>query len=570
MKIAELGDNQKILQATAVIVLYQMDPESSPAFCSLIEARSALSTALGRVSIILWDNSRSPCGVAVFPDDVTYIHDPRNPGLATAYNKSLDLASQNESQWLITLDQDSAVPREYLLRMATAARECSNRAGVGAIVPEIALGSKQLSPNYFLFGGFPRWFPSGFRGIPEQQVFAFNSGAMVRIDALRQIGGYDPRFPLDHSDAALFHRLHQHGKRIYIEGSIQLRHEFSMADMNRRMHGDRYRSALLAESAFWDLHMNWLAGCERTARLSLRMVRHWMRKDRADLRRVTREFLTLRLFRSRKTRLERWNDSFAEQNHSPSPIPVSRPKVSVCMTAYNGARFIEAQLHSVLSQIAENDEIVVVDDGSIDDTVARIARVHDPRIRLLAHEQNEGVAAGFEDALRHATGDILFLCDHDDIWAPTKAEEVLREFSAHPEAQIVITRAALIDEHGAPLPDSRINRYGKFVPGFWRNVAMNHYQGSAMAIRASLLGRVLPFPRHKRFQHDVWMGTRNDAAGGKTVFIDKPLLYYRRHDGNLSRRHRSIRLVLVRIELLLAHLSRLLVSGSSLRYSRTP
>jgi glycosyltransferase involved in cell wall biosynthesis len=226
------------------------------------------------------------------------------------------------------------------------------------------------------------------------------------------------------------------------------------------------------------------------------------------------------------------------------------------MAAYNGARFIEAQVQSILPQLAASDEIVIVDDCSHDDTVARIQNIGDGRIRLFSHERNEGIVATFEEALRYATGQILFLSDDDDLWAPGKVEQVVKEFEAHPEVQIVTTRAALIDDHGARLPDARVNRYGKFLSGFWCNIFMNHYQGSAMAIRASLLGHVLPFPRHKLFLHDVWIGTCNDAAGGKTSFINEPLLYYRRHPKNSSLVHRRFRKIQVRLELLWAHLSR--------------
>lgn len=559
------GNNEgakRPLLAMAVIVLYRMAPERSPALCSLIEARKMLSPEAGRVSVLVWDNSPSACRGREFPEDVIYVHDGQNRGLAAAYNQALSMARQNGSRWLITLDQDSTLPADYLLRMADAERICANRADVGAIVPQIASGRKRLSPNYFLFGAIPRWFPSGFCGIPEQKVFAFNSGAMVRTDVLEQIGGYDPRFPLDLSDAVMFHRLHEHGKRIYIEGGIQLQHEFSMLDMNGRMHGERYRNALLAESAFWDLHRSGLAGCERTCRLCLRAVRQRIRSDRADLRQVTREFLALRLFRSRKTRLERWKKSVANVGQQDSAAGEARPRVSVCIAAYNGSRFIEAQLRSILLQLEANDEIVIIDDGSMDDTVSRIRSIDDPRVKLFVHERNKGVTATFEDALRSATGRILFLCDDDDVWAPTKVEQVLGELSANPDVQVVTTRVALIDENGTMLPDSRINRFGRFVSGFWRNVLVNHYQGSAMAIRASLLGSVLPFPRQKKFEHDVWIGTRNDAAGGKTAFIDKPLLFYRRHSGNASQRHPSLQLVRVRVQLVMAHLSRPLLSAS--------
>ncbi|MFZ1938018.1 MAG: glycosyltransferase [Terracidiphilus sp.] len=551
------GNHHGQLRATAVIVLYGMASDESPSFRSLVEARKNLPAHEADVPIVLWDNSPSPHLPAQLPNEVTYHHDPRNLGLAFAYNQALEVAARNGSEWLITLDQDTTLPRDYLIRMASAANPCSSHPDIGAIVPQIAIGRKRLSPHRFALDAIPQWYRTGFRGAPDELVSAFNSGAMLRVDALRQIGGYDLRFPLDHSDIVMFHNLHQHGKRVYIEGNIQLQHEFSMIDMDRLMNDARYRRGLQTETAFWDSHMNWLAGCERTARLALRIVRHRMRGDRIELRRITRDFLFFRIFRSRKTRLRRWWESL-EQKHLPDPtfagVTKARPKVSICMAAFNGAKFVEAQLNSILPQLAHDDEIVIIDDGSQDDTVARIAKFRDTRIRLYVHGRNEGVVATFEQALRCATGDILFLCDDDDLWAPTKVDRVLKEFENHPESQIVASRVALIDERGVRMPDARVNRYGKFVPGFWRNIVKNHYQGSAMAIRASFLGRILPFPRSKLFLHDVWIGTRNEALGGKTVFIQEPQVYYRRHSRNASRRHDLLELIKVRIDLLMAHI----------------
>lgn len=546
-----------MLRATAVIVLYGMAPEESPAFRSFVNARRGLADQAFTIPIVLWDNGPKHQWHGSFPENVTYLHDPRNLGLAPAYNQALDIAVGQGSQWLITLDQDSAVPVDFLFRLATAAQTFAGRSDIGAVVPQIVVGRKRLSPYRFSLGAIPRWYGAGFCGVPDEPVFAFNSGAMLRVDALRQVGGYDPRFPLEYSDTAMFLKLHQHGKRVHIAGEIQIGHEFSLVEMNRLLSEERYRRTLLTETALWDLHMNWLAGCERTARLALRMVRHWMRGDRKGLRHVTRQFLFLRLFRSKQYRLRRWRESFGPELQPATGLACkacSRPKVSVCMAAYNGARFIEAQIASILSQLAPDDEIVIVDDGSQDDTVARINEMRDSRIRLYVHERNEGVVATFEDALRCATGNILFLSDDDDLWAPTKVERVLREFERHQEAQVVASRVALIDERGDLLPDGRVNRYGAFQPGFWRNILKNHYQGSAMAIRASFLGRVLPFPRGKLFLHDAWIGTRNEARGGRTAFINEPLVYYRRHAQNASQRHDLLRLLKVRVNLLIAHL----------------
>jgi len=240
-----------------------------------------------------------------------------------------------------------------------------------------------------------------------------------------------------------------------------------------------------------------------------------------------------------------------------------QPAVSACMAAYNAGPFLEAQMRSILSQLKPEDEVVIVDDGSTDGTESRIEELGDRRIKLFRHKKNVGVVSTFEDALRSATGDILFLCDDDDIWAPTKVQRFLDTFESRPDVEIVTSRVRMIDENDHPLPDSRINRKGRFLPGFWRNLYTNHYQGSAMAIRASLLGRVLPFPEQQLFLHDAWIGTRNDLMGGKAVFIDEDLLFYRRHMKNASGTEPLPRQIRKRVELLIAH------AAHAFRSSRT-
>lgn len=548
--------NSARLSVTAVIVLYRTTPDQSPAFRSVRASRARLGQEIGDVHVLLWDNSPAANAGKDLPDNVYYLADESNSGLAKAYNHALNWASEHGSEWLLTLDQDTAVPGDFFERMAAAAQASTRFAGIGAIVPQIAANGRQLSPNWFQLGAIPRWYPSGYIGVPKEPVFAFNSGAMLRVAALQQSGGYDPRFWLDDSDAMIFSKLHEHGKRVYVAGDIQVEHEFSMKDMQRRMSAARYRNAMFAETAFWDLRMNRAAGWERTLRLMVRMVKQWIRGDSAELRRITREALIRRLFTSRRRRIEEWMEATAERVSAESGAPVKafEPKISACMAAYNGGAYIEAQLGSILPQLKPTDEVIVVDDVSKDDTVTRILEFADPRIRLLRHQANRGVVATFEDALRSATGDILFLCDDDDLWAPTKANRFVELFKELPEVEIVTSRVRMIDENDRPLPDSRINREGRFLPGFWRNLYKNHYQGSAMAIRASLLGRVLPFPARRNFLHDAWIGTRNDLLGGKAAFIDEDLLFYRRHLNNASRTKSLVRQIQTRIDLLLAHI----------------
>jgi glycosyltransferase involved in cell wall biosynthesis len=549
------AETQGRLTVTVVIVLYRMEPARSPAFQSVMAARTILDANSGDVHVLLWDNSPATSVGQDLSEGVHYFPDNSNSGLATAYNRAIEWASQRGSEWLLTLDQDTAVPDDFFVKMAAAAWASTRYAGIGAIVPQIAAGGRQLSPNYFQFGAIPRWYRTGHVGVPKESVFAFNSGAMLRVAALKQVGGYDPRFWLDDSDAMIFSKLHEHGKRVYVAGGIQVEHEFSMKDIQNRMSPERYQNALFAETAFWDLRMTRAAGWERTLRLALRLVKQWLRKDPAELRRITWQALMRRLFTPRQRRVREWVEATADRASGAASAlpPATKPRISACMAAYNGGVFVEAQLHSILSQLKLEDEVVIVDDGSTDDTLQRLMGIGDVRVRLLKHERNQGVVATFEDALRSATGNLLFLCDDDDLWAPTKTRRFQDVFESRPDVGVVLSRVRMIDEKNHPMPDSRINRGGRFSPGFWRNLYINHYQGSAMAIRASLLGRVLPFPARKSFLHDAWIGTRNDLLGGKVAYLDEDLLFYRRHGNNASRTKSLLRQIHTRVELLLAH-----------------
>ena len=141
-----------------------------------------------------------------------------------------------------------------------------------------------------------------------------------------------------------------------------------------------------------------------------------------------------------------------------------------------------------------------------------------PLIRLIRRSINQGVVATFEQALCSAFGDILFLADGDDIWDMGKVECFLEAFRLNPDATIVTSRVSFIDQHGNPIHDPIYDNRKVFQAGFWQNLLRNHFQGSAMAIRASLLGSVLPFPRRVNFMHDQWIGMRNARAGGRAVF----------------------------------------------------
>jgi GT2 family glycosyltransferase len=384
-----------------------------------------------------------------------------------------------------------------------------------------------------------------------------NSGALISTKVLEQIGGYDPWYWLDHSDSRIFARFQAFGKSVVVASDVRILHDFSMKNMDERLTPYRYRHQLLAESAFWDTEMNWLAGCERSLRLVFRYIRLLSKGDKSDLSRITLEFIGKRLFRRKRYRIASWRE--AVRSHlggrlEETALPARPLKVSVCMASYDGADYIGEQIASILAQLRLTDELIIVDDCSRDNTVAVIRSINDSRIRLFLNPVNIGAVGSFERAIRIATGDVLMLSDDDDIWLTGKVAKYLAVFERRPDVVIVSSQVQLIDREGTRFDDARLTRSGKFASGFWKNVIKNHYQGSNMALRAELLERVLPFPKKPPFLHDVWIGTRSDLSGGSTVFLDEPLLLYRRHGRNSSRRLPFASQVMQRVCLLWAHL----------------
>jgi glycosyltransferase involved in cell wall biosynthesis len=207
-------------------------------------------------------------------------------------------------------------------------------------------------------------------------------------------------------------------------------------------------------------------------------------------------------------------------------------KVSVCMAVYNGATFLASQVQSILQQLRPDDELIVVDDASNDDSSAILARFADARVAVHRNERNRGVLASFERALAIAKGDVIFLSDHDDVWLPGKVDKALAVYRARPTVTMVASDVRLIDEEGRTVEPSFFARRGRFASGAVHNFVKNKYLGCTLSFRRGMLRIFLPIPPDVPM-HDIWFGILNGIYG-ETHFLDEPLVAYRRHGGNAS------------------------------------
>ncbi len=198
---------------------------------------------------------------------------------------------------------------------------------------------------------------------------------------------------------------------------------------------------------------------------------------------------------------------------------------SVCVATYNGERYIEAQLRSILAQIKAEDEVIVSDDGSIDGTLKIVDSIGDNRIRV-RHSNAHYFKDNFIEAMQAAKGDIIFLSDQDDIWLPGKYERCIRELK---EVDLVCTNSKMTDSHLNIIEPNFFRLYHS-GPGVLKNAMNNTYYGSCMAFRRKVFEAAMPMPPTREIGHDIWLGLVAEMTG-KVRFIDTPYLLYRRHNG---------------------------------------
>lgn len=202
------------------------------------------------------------------------------------------------------------------------------------------------------------------------------------------------------------------------------------------------------------------------------------------------------------------------------------PIVSIALCTYNGEKYIAQQLDSILAQSYTTLEIIIVDDGSTDQTFAILTEYkdRDARIKLFLNEENLGFNANFTKCLSLCQGDFIAIADQDDIWHDRKIAVLLANIK---DNFLIYHNSAYIDENNV-LTGKTTRSHHRFVNG---NCAINlvYYNcvsGHACLISKEFLKIVGPIPAN--FYYDWWLAY-TAACYGKIDHVDEVLVNHRLH-----------------------------------------
>jgi len=224
--------------------------------------------------------------------------------------------------------------------------------------------------------------------------------------------------------------------------------------------------------------------------------------------------------------------------------------ISVCMATYNGEKYIAEQVKSILLQLGDEDELVVSDDSSIDDTVKILESFNDKRIKIFNHNRKSVkvpfllssktadnyyfAARNFENALVKAKGDYIFLSDQDDIWMPNKVETILPYLK---EDKLVTSDAWVVDSNLEKI--DKFSKYVVYKKGFLANIFKKGgaAHGCVCAFTREIKDFILPLPKNV-LTHDFWIGLLAELKF-KSTYIPEQLVLYRRHSSTVSHTEKS-------------------------------
>jgi glycosyltransferase involved in cell wall biosynthesis len=225
---------------------------------------------------------------------------------------------------------------------------------------------------------------------------------------------------------------------------------------------------------------------------------------------------------------------------------VGQPTFSVVLPAYNTGATIEPAVRSVLAQTVRNFEVLVADDGSTDDTCARVELIGDPRVRVLQLE-HRGAGGARNAGIAAAGGRYVAFLDSDDLWLPTYLSEMRRTLEASPEAGFAFTDAWVIDpgakrvRRTSAVRSRTVDAAPTDPSDFFRSLLEENFVYTSVCVRAEVLDEVGGFDETLPAGIDYELWLRIAAHGYRGVRASGRLAVYREgRPGSISSSRRRV------------------------------
>jgi glycosyltransferase involved in cell wall biosynthesis len=211
---------------------------------------------------------------------------------------------------------------------------------------------------------------------------------------------------------------------------------------------------------------------------------------------------------------------------------MSNPRVSILLPTYNRASYLPETIASALAQTFQDFELVIVDDGSTDNTAELVQAIDDPRIKYIRQE-NCGVSGALNTALRAARGEFVAMLGSDDVWLPQQLRVLVPILDSGPKLGLVSARARAMNEKGEllhPILGTSLKFPGDALSSM---LYSDSICAVACLIRRSFIERVGGFDEGlvANEDWDLWIRM---AETSQFAYHDEILAYYRMHDASLT------------------------------------
>lgn len=235
----------------------------------------------------------------------------------------------------------------------------------------------------------------------------------------------------------------------------------------------------------------------------------------------------------RSSRVDKNGEAYTKDANSTTASPkMAKPFVSIVMPVFNAAAYVKETIDSALEQTYRDIEIIAVDDGSSDGSLA-LLRSYEPRIKVL-NQVNCGQGRARNRGVELSTGELLAFLDADDLWDPTKVERQVSVLTQHPDALAAYCDHRIIDAKGKVTGPSGALAQPRTSGQLLRNLILGNFiiSPSLMMMRRTAFEQVGGFDESLRQNddYDLWMRV---AANGPILYMLDTLVSYRRHGRNL-------------------------------------